>query len=377
MTLRKTILYLHLTLGCVAGAVIFIMSATGVLLAYERQITNWAERGYRHEPAAGAVRLPMDDVVAAASAIAGSAPSSVLWRNDPAAAVEVGFGRDRTLFVNPYTAQILGEGAKSVRAFFQHVEDWHRWLAMSGASRATAKAVTGACNLMFFALVCSGLFLWWPRNGWANGVRWFSRKLSGRARDFNWHNTIGFWCCVPLFVVVFCSVVMSYQWANSLVYRATGNEPPKPQLRGEVVVRGERKQHGSEESTWMEPLRLKAEQRVMEWKTITLRMAPGEEKTAAFTIDSGDGGRPDKRAQLTLDRASGAEMRWEPFAGYNSGRKLRTWIRFTHTGEAGGVIGETIAAVASLGACFLVWTGIALSIRRFRAWMGRRKAAVG
>jgi threonine/homoserine/homoserine lactone efflux protein len=42
-------------------------------------------------------------------------------------------------------------------------------------------------------------------------------------------------------------------------------------------------------------------------------------------------------------------------------------VRFGHTGEAGGVIGETVAAVASLGAAFLVWTGLSLALRRLRA----------
>ena len=83
-----------------------------------------------------------------------------------------------------------------------------------------------------------------------------------------------------------------------------------------------------------------------------------------FSIDSGDGGRPDLRAQLTLKRGSGDLVKWEPFSANNAGRRLRSWIRFSHTGEAGGIPGETIAAVASLGACFLVWTGISLALRR-------------
>jgi uncharacterized iron-regulated membrane protein len=53
---------------------------------------------------------------------------------------------------------------------------------------------------------------------------------------------------------------------------------------------------------------------------------------------------------------------------------LRTWLRFIHTGEAGGFVGQTIAGIASAGACVLVWTGLALSWRRFQAWRGRRGA---
>jgi hypothetical protein len=39
---------------------------------------------------------------------------------------------------------------------------------------------------------------------------------------------------------------------------------------------------------------------------------------------------------------------------------------------AAGVVGQTIAGLVSLGAAVLVWTGLALSLRRFAAWRGRR-----
>jgi uncharacterized iron-regulated membrane protein len=95
-----------------------------------------------------------------------------------------------------------------------------------------------------------------------------------------------------------------------------------------------------------------------------------------FSIDTGNGGRPDKRAQLTLDARSGEVVKWEPFSSYNLGRRLRTWGRFTHTGEAAGIFGQTIAATASAGAAVLVWTGLALALRRLNAWRKRLRPQV-
>jgi uncharacterized iron-regulated membrane protein len=54
---------------------------------------------------------------------------------------------------------------------------------------------------------------------------------------------------------------------------------------------------------------------------------------------------------------------------------MRTWMRFIHTGEAFGFIGQAIAGIASLGGAVLVWTGLALSWRRLLAWMARRSKA--
>jgi hypothetical protein len=36
-----------------------------------------------------------------------------------------------------------------------------------------------------------------------------------------------------------------------------------------------------------------------------------------------------------------------------------------------GVVGQTIAGIVTLGSVFLVWTGIALALRRFTAWRAR------
>src|SRR5262245_46637832 len=134
MSVRKIIFWLHLTVGCAAGAVILIMSVTGVLLTYERQITSWANRGYR-SAVTRAARLPMEDMLARVIELNHALPSAVVLRADPAAPVEVSFGRDRVLLVDPHSGAILGEASPGVRAVFQRVEAWHRWLGASNNSR--------------------------------------------------------------------------------------------------------------------------------------------------------------------------------------------------------------------------------------------------
>jgi uncharacterized iron-regulated membrane protein len=93
-----------------------------------------------------------------------------------------------------------------------------------------------------------------------------------------------------------------------------------------------------------------------------------------FNIDGGNGGQPQKRAQLVLDRATGNPVRWEPFSTYTRGRQLRSILRFAHTGEVLGIPGQVIAGLVSLGGAFLVFTGLALAIRRLLGWRARRRA---
>jgi uncharacterized iron-regulated membrane protein len=389
MTLRKVLFWCHLCVGVTAGIVIMIMSVTGVLLTYERQIMLRADtRSYNVDaPASGARRLPLDALIEKARERERDVTSVTLRARSDAPAA---FGAEgRTLYLNPYTGEFLGDGAPGVRRFFRQVTDWHRWLAMQGERRDIGRALTGACNLAFLFIVASAFYLWWPRT-WTKqqlrSVTLFNGRLRGKARDFNWHNVIGFWSAVPLFVIVLGSVVISYPWASDLVYRAVGEQPPVRQQRSAAnrsagarsAQRGEprrreidrkvREEGDGVSATNWEALWVRAERQMPEWRSINLRLPASADADAVFTIDAGTGGQPQKRATLTLNQDTSEVVRWEPYSRLSPGRQIRTWLRFAHTGEVYGIAGQTIAGVASLGAVVLAFTGMALSVRRFQGW---------
>jgi uncharacterized iron-regulated membrane protein len=117
----------------------------------------------------------------------------------------------------------------------------------------------------------------------------------------------------------------------------------------------------------------RAEQHMPGWRSISLRLPSPTDSTLTYTLDRGDGGQPQDRAQLTLDRKTGEVVRWEPFSSLTPGRRLRSLLRFAHTGEVLGVVGQTVAGLASAAGALLVWTGLALAWRRSRAWLARRR----
>lgn len=376
---RSIVFWLHLASGLTVGAVVLVMSVTGVLLMYEQQIVQWADRGYRSTPPPGARPLPAETLIGRVVAEHPEAnPSSFTMEADPAAPAAVRLGRERTVYLNPYTGEILGEGSPRVRAFFHAVTDWHRWLGARDENRAMGRAVTGAANLAFLFLVVSGFYLWIPRKwSWrqVRNVAWFRRGLPGKARDFNWHNVIGLWTAVPLFFVVLSGVLISYPWANDVLYRLVGEEPPPRRgARGPERPRGEGgtqrgREARSEETAGvkldgLDELWVRAEREVPDWKTLSLRL-PEDGDPVTFSISRGGRGRPDLRAQLVLDRQSGEVASWEPYASQSLGRRLRAWSRWIHTGEAGGILGQTLAGLASAGGAVLAWTGAALAWRRF------------
>ena len=237
------------------------------------------------------------------------------------------------------------------------------------------------------------MYLWIPKK-WSvksvGAITWFRGGLGGKARDFNWHNVFGIWMAVPLAIVVVTAVPMSYVWGNDLVYKLTGSEPPRGGERGGVQKKGPPRGGPSQrrenragnagaapamEAGGLDQLWVRAERQVAGWRSIAMRMPEGSTRPVVFTIDTGDGGQPQKRATLSLDRATAAVVQWDDFASLNAGRRLRSWTRFLHTGEALGIVGQTVAGLASFAGVMLVWTGISLALRRLAAWSSRRKRA--
>lgn len=377
MKLRTLIFWLHLAAGLTAGTVILLMSATGVLLTYERQLIEWSDSHYRSRPAApGAERLSIDALLARAKEQRPDrAPAAIVLRSDADAPAALTVGQ-MTVYQDVYSGEILGEGTIGVRGFMSRVRAWHRWLAMEGEQRAIGKAISGWANLVFLFILISGLALWIPRRwGWPNvrAVLFLRSGLGGRARDFNWHNAIGIWCAVPLTIIVACAAPMSFPWATALVYRIAGDAPPP-------APAGATRQQERAPARYAEGLDLlwaRAERQVAGWRSINLRLPAEADRTAVFAIDSGTGGQPQRRSTLTLDVKTGVPLRLESFESQTPGRRLRSWTRFTHTGEYYGLAGQTVAGLVSLGAVILVCTGVALAVRRFAGGSSGAKTPAG
>jgi uncharacterized iron-regulated membrane protein len=379
--IRPVLFWIHLTAGVIAGLVILLMSVTGTLLTFQQTVLAFIEREQRRvEAPAGGVPLEVDALLARVREMRpGAQPSTVTFDWEPESAVMVNLGAQGLVFVDPYTGNVLGSGSTRARAFYRTVTNWHRWLAMEGDQRPLGRSVTGACNAAFLVLAITGLFLWWPRQltvRHVGAVLWFRRGLRGRARDFNWHNAIGFWCAPVLVVLTATGMVISYPWASNLVYTLTGSPVP-PGGRGGGSNPAPAERGSTRESATvltLEQAVQRARAQVPTWRTIVLRLPARDGGAISFTISDRQHWNAFARSTLTIDPGAPDRARWEPYAATSLGQKVRGWMRFAHTGELGGRTGELVAGLASAGGAVLVYTGLALAWRRLLAWRGRRLA---
>lgn len=373
--IRKTLFWIHLVAGLAAAVPLVAMAVTGILLVFEPQIVAFDQRGSARAAPSSGHRLSLDTLASRALGPTAAKATMVAVHADPLRTVEFRQGKEGAVRVDPTTGNVVWRSG-GLQSGFALVERLHRWLG----SRETGGKVTGVAVLLCLVLSASGLVLWWPRKVGALGhVLWPRRGLRGKARDWQWHNAVGV-LVLPCFAVLsITGTIMAWPWAEAALYAAAGSEAPRRDVRvvapgakpGGAAREGDaaRKPSGKPgakagvaDKKWQDWLDSSLVHAPEGWSTVTLRAPdkPGRGAQAMFRLDI-----PHASSGGTVSlKADGSFESWKP-ARTDGGTRLRFWVKPLHTGELFGLWGQIAMALATMGVLVLVWTGVALSWRRF------------
>ncbi|MBO6855399.1 PepSY-associated TM helix domain-containing protein [Roseibium sp.] len=376
MSFKRIIFWAHLVVGVAFGLVILLMSATGVVLTYERQIISYMESRAVEKPA-DAQLLSVDELATAVLANGGQPGNSLVLPRQVGAPATLSVSRRENHLLNPYTGERIDNAAEGTKSFFGTVTALHRWFALTGESRSLGRAVTGAANLGFLFILVSGIYLWWPKKWTWRIVKLnllFRRNLpTAKARDYNWHHVFGIWSLVPLFAVVVSGVVISYPWASNIVAAVFG--PVSPAATGQAASEERQGQNRAQgEAVSLQAIAETLKQAEPDWQTLSVKLPNGQAARVVMTVDTGNGTQLSRQTTYTVSRVSGEVLGVSGAEDQPAGRRARVFLRFLHTGEVYGFIGQTLAGLASLASVFLFYTGFALAYRRLIQPLFRRRA---
>ncbi len=376
MSFKRIIFWAHLVVGVAFGLVILLMSATGVVLTYERQIISYMESRAVEKPA-DAQLLSVDELATAVLANGGQPGNSLVLPRQDGAPATLSVSRRENHLLNPYTGERIDNAAEGTKSFFGTVTALHRWFALTGENRSLGRAVTGAANLGFLFILVSGIYLWWPKKWTWRIVKLnllFRRNLpTAKARDYNWHHVFGIWSLVPLFAVVVSGVVISYPWASNMVAAVFG--PVSPAATGQAASEERQGQNRAQgEAVSLQAIAETLKQAEPDWQTLSVKLPNGQAARVVMTVDTGNGTQLSRQTTYTVSRVSGEVLGVSGAEDQPAGRRARVFLRFLHTGEVYGFIGQTLAGLASLASVFLFYTGFALAYRRLIQPLFRRRA---
>ncbi|NKX63996.1 PepSY domain-containing protein [Labrenzia sp. 5N] len=376
MSFKRIVFWAHLVVGVAFGLVILLMSATGVVLTYERQIISYMESRAVEKPA-DARLLSVDELATAVLANGGQPGNSLVLPRQDGAPATLSVSRRENHLLNPYTGERIDNAAEGTKSFFGTVTALHRWFALTGENRSLGRAVTGAANLGFLFILVSGIYLWWPKKWTWRIVKLnllFRRNLpTAKARDYNWHHVFGIWSLVPLFAVVVSGVVISYPWASNMVAAVFG--PVSPAAIGQAASEERQGQNRAQgEAVSLQAIADTLKQAEPDWQTLSVKLPNGQAARVVMTVDTGNGTQLSRQTTYTVSRVSGEVLGVSGAEDQPAGRRARVFLRFLHTGEVYGFIGQTLAGLASLASVFLFYTGFALAYRRLIQPLFRRRA---
>ena len=190
--LRRALFQVHLWTGIGIGLYVLLMSLSGTVLIYRRQLAKTFSHEQRIAVGPGA-RMTVDELkLVARRAYPAYEATRVYERKNPDQPVEIllerGEKRLQRLF-NPYTGVDLGDPLQPGFRFVLWLADLHDNL-LYGKTGLRWNAV----GAIFTILLClTGVMIWWPGiKHWRGSLTVGSKE---NYRGFNWalHSALGFW----------------------------------------------------------------------------------------------------------------------------------------------------------------------------------------
>ena len=199
---KRALLVFHRWSGILAGLIIVLVGVTGSLLVFEDELDVALSPDLYSAEVTGS-RLPLDQVVSqAVRTHPGWQPAFVTRLDDaPGRTLTVTLrdagGNERQMFVDPFTAEIVGE--RSSLSSMALIRRLHGDLTLGGIG----ENALGLLSILLMVMFTIGLALWWPRKERLPGA--LSVKWDGGSRRVirDLHNLGG----VYMFAFLFLSAV--------------------------------------------------------------------------------------------------------------------------------------------------------------------------
>lgn len=219
--MKKLIGNIHLWLGLISGLFVFIIAITGSIYAFKEEIEN-ASQSYRFVEAQEKQFLPPTHIIKIAeNALPNKHVHAVVYGGKKQSAKAIFYSETAKyydfVYINPYSGKVLKIRDENA-SFFRFILNGHFYLWLPPEIGQPFVACT---TLVFFVMLLSGIFLWWPRakNGRRQRfkIKWNARW---RRKNYDLHSILGFYIFALAFVFAITGLVWGFQWFNKIYYSA-------------------------------------------------------------------------------------------------------------------------------------------------------------
>ncbi|WP_439487854.1 PepSY-associated TM helix domain-containing protein [Algoriphagus sp.] len=228
-SIRNIFDQIHLYAGLISGLVVIAVCLSGTIYVYNTEIRELMDSELYFVERAGE-RMSADELKDALEKREMSNVVAVMWNEESDRSVQLTLkkageeGRGTTYYVNPYSAEILGNTSDKTKTseFMGYMFSLHRWLLLdrieepileSMGNRDLGRFINGVATLLFLLGVITGMVIWFPNKvkSWKQGlkIKW---SANWKRVNHDLHNTLAFYSLLILFVMAATGPFWSYEW---------------------------------------------------------------------------------------------------------------------------------------------------------------------
>jgi uncharacterized iron-regulated membrane protein len=345
VTIKKAIGKVHLWLGLTSGLVVFVISITGCLYAFQSELQELTQP-FRRVDKKDLPLLPPSELEAIAiKELPGKKIHSAAYEKGGDRAVVVSFYDFDPLYyylvyINPYDGRVL-KVKNMTNDFFYQVLQGHFYLWLPAE---IGQPVVATATLVFVVMLISGLVLWWRR------------------KNYDLHNVLGFYTTWIALILALTGLVWGFEWFANSVYQIAGGdkilyeEQPSFKVSDNIV-------ENPLDKLWV---KLKNENPNVDILEVHFPTSDTTSLAVTMNPDSKTYWKADYRFfdQYTLEEIPSNQI-YGKFSEASAADKLIRMNYDIHTGAILGLSGKILAFFASLICASLPVTG-------FYIWYGRK-----
>lgn len=380
ITFRKIINDIHLWLGIGSGIILFIVSFTGTILAFEQEIKSALNKsGYENESEAEKKSIyelkneieKSGQYNVAEFIIIQNLYTALATENEPKDIAthddhDDDHGPQHINFhIDPYSGKILPEeDFNTGNAFFLSVMKLHRWLLLD---IKIGRPIVGVATIIFILLCFSGLILWFPKKlkkakQWKRGftIKW---KANWKRINYDIHNTLGFYALIPLLLMGLSGLIWSFPGYYKGLETILGDKLGKQRFDTTVPVNAIK----GEKLISIEDL-IQVTDSLKKDEAVAYRITFPQEKQHSVMIRRKETGffATDASDKFQFHPHSGELLKADYFKDWKFNEKVAALIRAIHIGSFMGSFSKIIYFFCCLIATSMPVTGTLIWINKLK-----------
>lgn len=359
---KNAVRQIHLWLGLGTGLIVVIISLTGCVYVFEKEIRGFVQRDYKEVPVQQAGFVGLGRIMQRFEEVAPKETLTLIrvLNDQPNATVAVTTKKKHVYFFNPYNASLV---KKSSVDWLDTAEHIHTSLLLD----EPGKFIIRWSVAIFVIILISGIILWFP-----NQMRLLKQSVtikwnaSFKRVNYDLHNVLGFYTSGILLVIALSGLYFAFDEVKSAASFVSGTKLSKPTKADLLKL----------------PVSNDTAVRYDQIYSSTMAKFPGAKESRISVRKTGEirvrlvypGSWAKNQNTFFFDPKTGVMLNYKL---YKENTRADVWEATNydlHTGQLFGLFGKVVACIVSLISASLPITGFIIWLKKQKK--GKKKKVV-